>query len=127
VDVTLADMNANMMQGGPMMTVSVTSPTTPAGEVSFRVSNAGRMVHEMVVLPLAAGASGRRPAGSGGRVDEAGSLGEASNSCAAGAGSGIAPGAVGWVTVRLAPGRYELICNEPNHYAMGMFTELDTV
>jgi uncharacterized cupredoxin-like copper-binding protein len=29
------------------------------------------------------------------------------------------------VTLHLAPGRYELVCNEKNHYARGMFTELD--
>jgi hypothetical protein len=30
-----------------------------------------------------------------------------------------------WVTLHLAPGRYELICNLPGHYAAGMFAELD--
>ena len=28
------------------------------------------------------------------------------------------------MTLTLAPGRYELICNLPGHYAAGMFTEL---
>ncbi len=58
-------------------------------------------------------------------MSEAGSLGEASRSCGEGAGDGIAPGAASWVTLHLAAGRYELICNLPGHYAMGMFTELD--
>jgi uncharacterized cupredoxin-like copper-binding protein len=31
----------------------------------------------------------------------------------------------GWVTLQLAPGRYELVCNIKNHYHDGMFTELD--
>jgi len=35
------------------------------------------------------------------------------------------PGTTGWVTLHLAPGRCELICNLPGHYARGMFTELD--
>ena len=38
---------------------------------------------------------------------------------------GIAPGAAGWVTLHLDPGRYELICNLPGHYAAGMYAELD--
>ncbi len=46
-------------------------------------------------------------------------------SCGEGPGDGIAPGAESWVTLHLARGRYELICNLPFHYAMGMFTELD--
>ena len=65
-----------------------------------------------------------RPVGSDGKVSEDGSLGEASRSCAAGTGEGIEPGALGWVTVQLAPGSYELICNLPGHYAMGMYTGL---
>lgn len=48
----------------------------------------------------------------------------ASASCAAGAGDGIAAGAVGWLTLDLAPGHYELICNLANHYADAMYQEL---
>ena len=47
--------------------------------------------------------AGSRPAGAAGTVSERGSLGQASASCAAGAGEGITPGAAGWVTLRLAP------------------------
>jgi len=59
------------------------------------------------------------------KIDEAGSLGEASKTGGAGAGDGIAPGASGWVTVTLAPGHYELVCNLPRHYAAGMYTQLN--
>ena len=41
-----------------------------------------------------------------------------------GAGQGIRPGSSGWVTLTLAPGHYELVCNLPGHYAAGMHTEL---
>jgi uncharacterized cupredoxin-like copper-binding protein len=77
------------------------------------------------VLPLAGSASaGARPDGADGRIDETGSLGEASRSCGAGEGSGVRAGSAGWVTLRLAQGRYELLCNEKNHYTDGMWTEL---
>lgn len=54
-----------------------------------------------------------------------GSLGEASNSCGSGAGSGIRAGTSSWLTMTLKPGRYELVCNLPGHYTAGMHTELD--
>jgi len=124
VDVALSDMGG-MMTGGRMMSVTATPSTVSAGDVSFRAWNSGMMTHELVVLPLPAAGPGTRPVGSDGRVSEAGSLGEASRSCGEGSGEGIAPGATGWVTLHLDPGPYELICNLPGHYAMGMFTELD--
>ena len=108
-----------------MMNVAVSPSSIPAGEVSFSVWNAGMMVHELVVLPLPPGGAGTRAVGSDGRVSEAGSLGEASKTCGEGAGEGIAPSAASCVTLRLAPGRYDLICNLPGHYTMGMFTELE--
>ena len=78
-----------------------------------------------MVLPLASGGVGKRSVGPDGRVSETGSLGEASATCAAGAGSGIASGGASWVTLQLPVGRYELICNFPWHYAMSMHAELD--
>ncbi|MEU1301130.1 hypothetical protein [Streptomyces shenzhenensis] len=60
----------------------------------------GGLTHEVVVLPL--------PAGSGGKVSEAGSPGEASRSCGAGAGHGVISGATGWTDLTLRPGRYEI-------------------
>lgn len=125
VDVTLADMGGGMMGGPSMMTVAANPSNVGAGQVSFRVRNVGMMVHELVVLPLPPGGAGSRSIDQSGQVSEADSLGEASRSCGEGAGDGLAPGSLGWVTLDLAPGRYELICNLPGHYAMGMFTELD--
>jgi uncharacterized cupredoxin-like copper-binding protein len=58
-------------------------------------------------------------------VDETGSLAEASSACGTDSGDGIPPGSASWVTLHLDPGRYELICNLPGHYARAMFTELD--
>ena len=120
VNVTVTDMM------GAMMGVLATPISVPAGTVSLRVTNTGTLTHELVVLPLAAGQPpGSRPVGPDRTVSEAGSLGEASATCAAGHGDGIAPGAASWVTLTLRPGRYELICNLPGHYARGMYTELD--
>lgn len=128
VDVTLTNMGGAMMRGagvGGMMRVLADRSQVPAGTVSLRVANTGSLVHELVVLPLPPGQQvGDRTVGTDGRVDETGSAGEASRTCASGAGDGIDPGAIGWVTVQLAPGTYELICNLAGHYAAGMYTEL---
>ncbi len=134
VDVTLADSGGSMMGGGPgmggygsggAMRIVTSTTSVPAGRVSFRVANAGGLVHELVVLPLLAGhAPGGRQLGSDSRVNEAGSVGEASRNCGAGAGDGIQPGAKGWMTLVMKPGTYELVCNLPGHYAAGMYTQL---
>lgn len=124
VDVILADVGAGMM-GGRMMNISATPSSVSAGDVSFLVWNQGMMTHEFIVLPLSTGEVGARAIGADGRVDETGSLAEASSACGTGSGDGIPPGSASWVTLHLDPGRYELICNLPGHYARGMFSELD--
>ncbi len=102
--------------------------TVPAGTVSLRVHNTGALTHEVMVMPLGAGQySGQRAIGIDGRVDESGSLGEASRTCGAEEGDGIGAGTNGWTTVDLPPGRYELLCNIAGHYGGGMYAELDAV
>jgi uncharacterized cupredoxin-like copper-binding protein len=137
VHVRLANMGGAMMGSGGMMGRGTTAPpgmmrvatdrlSVPAGRVSLVAANVGNMTHELIVLPLATGqAVGTRTIGADNRVSEAGSLGEGSRSCGAGAGDGIAAGSTGWVTLQLRPGRYELVCNITGHYRAGMYTELD--
>jgi uncharacterized cupredoxin-like copper-binding protein len=115
---------AGSMRGGAMR-LSLDRNTTAAGDVSFLASNVGSVTHELLILPLPAGQIvGTRPINADAKIDEAGSLGEASNSCAAGTGDGIASGASGWVTVTLPPGHYEVVCNLPGHYGAGMYAQL---
>jgi uncharacterized cupredoxin-like copper-binding protein len=112
-----------MMDGAMRMTAD--RSTVAHGTVSFLVTNGGTISHELVILPLPDNQiPGTRPLGGDAKIDESGSLGEASNTCADGAGQGILPGTSGWVTVTLPPGRYELVCNFPGHYAAGMYTQL---
>jgi uncharacterized cupredoxin-like copper-binding protein len=130
VRVQLGDMGMTQMMSGtaPMgvqMRLQATPITEPAGPISLVVSNVGWRTHELLILPLTAGDGvGQRVVGSDGTVSETGSLGEASSSCASGAGAGLTSGSVGWVTITLAAGRYELLCNLPNHYADGMRQQL---
>ena len=131
VSVALADMGmmASWTDPAPLgipMRLRTSTTSVPAGQGSFVAQNLGRRTHELVIIPLAAGQSpGIRTPASDGKVPEVGSLGEASNPCGAGSGDGLTAGTTGWVTLTLAPGRYELVCNEANHYANGMWAELD--
>jgi uncharacterized cupredoxin-like copper-binding protein len=126
VNVTLSDRGDGMMGGGSAMMVSlVAAPdSVPSGQVTFVATNTGALNHELLILPLPSDGAGTRPVGSDGKINEQSSVGEASTSCGRGPGDGISPGTRSWVTVNLAPGRYELLCDEPWHYANGMFTEL---
>ncbi|WP_207343995.1 sulfocyanin-like copper-binding protein [Arthrobacter sp. E3] len=138
VNVNLTNMGGPMMGGGggPMtgggpimmggtMRLQADPATVPHGTVWFLATNRGSITHEMVVLPLPeAQIVGARPIGGDGKIDEMGSLGEASNNCAEGPGQGILPGGSSWVSITLKPGRYELLCNLPGHYGAGMYTQL---
>lgn len=113
------------MMGGPgtMGSIALTADhaTATHGSVSFLVTNAGRYADEVVILPLPGEqAAGTRPIGGDGKIDEAGSVGEASATCAEGAGQGILLRSSGWVSVNLPPGRYELLCNVVGHYSAGI-------
>ncbi|MEB0286948.1 sulfocyanin-like copper-binding protein [Cryobacterium sp. 10I1] len=107
------------------MSLSIDRSRVGSGVVSFLATNEGSIRHELVILPLTdSQVAGSRPTSSENKVDETASLGEASATCNAGEGSGIAPGSAGWVTLNLAPGRYEIVCNLPGHYAAGMYQKL---
>jgi len=127
VTVSLTDSGGPMGEGsGPMhpgaMGLRVDESTVPHGSVTFQVTNAGVVNHEMVIFALpAAQPVGARPFDGEAKIDEVGSLGEASASGGEGKGEGILPGATGRLTVRLAPGQYELVCNYMGHYVSGMY------
>jgi uncharacterized cupredoxin-like copper-binding protein len=115
----------NGMMFGGAMTLGTDRSTVAQGEVTFVAANVGSVTHELVVLPLpGTQLAGTRQSSTDGKVDEAGSVGEASISCARGAGKGILPGTSSWVTLKLAPGRYEVVCNLAGHYAAGMYGQL---
>lgn len=131
VNITLTNMGGPMMGGnhepmsGGAMRLQAEQTTVPHGTVSFLATNDGSITHELVILPLPASQIvGTRLIGNDGEIDETSSLGEASNTCGESAGEGILPGTSSWVSLQLAPGRYELVCNLPGHYAAGMYTQL---
>jgi uncharacterized cupredoxin-like copper-binding protein len=126
VHVTLSDQGNTMMVGGTVMMVSLyaTPSLVHAGEVTFVATNVGALTHELLILPAPSNGVGSRDIKSNGTIDESTSLAEASSACGAGPGAGITPGTSSWVTLHLSPGRYELLCDEPWHYANGMYQGL---
>ncbi len=92
--------------------VSVSPASVPAGNVTFRITNAGKLPHEFVILRTTKPSA---KLGTGKRISETGHVGEI---------GGLAPGATKSVTVNLAPGHYSVICNLPSHYKMGMHADL---
>src|SRR5579871_2262520 len=118
VDVVLTDSGPS----GPMSIVTFES-SAPAGEVTFRVKNLGTMEHEMIVLktdtpfdqlPVADAGDPPAPVTTGAnKVDEANNVGETGD-------PNLKPGETRTFTVKLAAGKYVLVCNLAGHYQMGM-------
>jgi uncharacterized cupredoxin-like copper-binding protein len=91
--------------------------TASAGAVTFTVRNRGPVAHELIVVRRSSAGLPLREDGT--TVDE-----EALEPVTPGA---LEPGDAGTVRalrVRLAPGRYELLCNMSGHYLGGMHTDL---
>lgn len=84
-----------------------------AGKVTIVAPNDGKVVHELVVLRTDADPA-RLPM-KGGAVDESTSVGEIAD---------VEPGATKKVTLRLAPGKYAMVCALPGHYKAGMYGSL---
>lgn len=120
---------AAMDMGGSMMRLMPMWTRVSAGDVTIDLVNRGTMPHELLVYPLAPGqVAGQRPVGANDRVGETSVLGEVEPVCdQPGDVDGIAAGNVGRVTLRLQPGRYEIVCNLPGHYRAGMFATLVVV
>ncbi len=89
--------------------------TVRAGPVTFTFENTGTIVHEMLVTrtDIALGKIPVDPTQKKFNEDDPSSkvLGEISE---------FDPGKTGSVTLDLAPGNYQLVCNVPGHYTDGM-------
>ena len=90
------------------------SPSVAAGTVTFKIKNAGTMVHEMVVIKTTKDA-GKLPIKDGEAV-ETGALGETGD---------MEAGTTRDITLKLTPGHYALICNLPGHYVGGMYANFE--
>jgi uncharacterized cupredoxin-like copper-binding protein len=116
VNVLLQDATSSGDMTGMKMTA--TPDTVIAGRVMIHATNQSQgLVHEVIVVRPAANGTKLPYDDKTGRVTEKQikDLGEVSD---------LPPGKSGSLTVRLTPGNYLLICNQPNHYQAGMWTKL---
>jgi uncharacterized cupredoxin-like copper-binding protein len=98
-------------------TIQLVPATVKAGRITFEVDNAadGNTEHEFVVLRTDMD-DAHLPVHKG-QVAESRfkKIGEVED---------LAKGSTRRLSLKLAPGRYVLICNRPGHYEMGMHTSL---
>lgn len=135
--LVLVAVNASNSSSGGTVHVTVkewsvtADRTVRAGNVTFVVTNAGSMEHELLVLqtdtppdrlPLTNAGDPPEPVTSGAdRVSEDDSVGETGS-------PSLQPGESRTFTIdAMEPGNYVLLCNLAGHYARGMHTGLVVV
>jgi uncharacterized cupredoxin-like copper-binding protein len=100
------------------MEMTATPDNVKAGHVTIHANNQSKgLVHEVIVV---------RPKANGGDLPYDGRTGQVIEKQITHLGevSDLSPGKSGSLTLRLRPGAYLLICNQPNHYKAGMWTKL---
>ena len=115
VTATLADTSSTKMS------IELSQPYAPAGKVSFLITNAGTMDHEMVVLKTDQPADSFDTTtgfeGEPNRFDEDAkgltNVGETGDPA-------MKPGTQKMLTIDMAAGHYAIVCNLSGHYAAGM-------
>ena len=115
VTATLSDTSSTTMS------IELSQPYAPAGKVSFLITNAGTMDHEMVVLKTdqSAGSFDTTTGfeGEPNRFDEDAkgltNVGETGDPA-------MKPGTQKMLTIDMATGHYAIVCNLSGHYAAGM-------
>jgi uncharacterized cupredoxin-like copper-binding protein len=96
--------------------VTVNAVGALAGEVTFSISNTGFIPHEFLVAKTTYN-PGQIPIGENNRFDEDDPGIEVIDEI-----TEWPPGETKVLTVSLAPGQYELLCNIEAHYGTGMWT-----
>jgi uncharacterized cupredoxin-like copper-binding protein len=100
------------------MKMTATPDSVKAGKVTIHASNKSQgLVHEVIVVRPPANGADLPYDEQAGKVIETkiSDLGEVSD---------LPPGKSGSLSLRLTPGNYLLVCNQPNHYKAGMWTKI---
>ena len=114
IKATLADTSSTQMS----ITLSQTS--APAGKVSFLITNAGTMDHEMVVLQTDQPADSFKITGFEGEPDRFNEDAKGLTNVGETGDPAMKPGTSMMLTIDLTEGHYAIVCNLNGHYAAGM-------
>lgn len=100
--------------------ISLNSTSTASGEVTFGLTNAGKIPHEFIVVrsEISGESLLDQVDAATGRLDEAAldAIGEQPE---------FSPGETKILTLDLAPGRYVVLCNIAGHFSSGMYADLE--
>ncbi len=110
--VTSTESGATVTVTSTAKAIELDRANAPAGLVTFNFVNADTMVHSIVLIRTDV-PHDKIPADpkDASRPDRAGAVRETGE---------IAAGQMKKMSVKLAPGSYVLVCNEPAHYIVGM-------
>ena len=100
-------------------TITLSPATVAAGDVTFTSTNGGKVEHELVIFKTDLDPA-KMPTKADGTVDEEGAGVEHIDSEI----EDLSSGASKSITVKLAAGKYVVLCNVGDHYSRGMYTTL---
>jgi len=101
--------------------IHLTSEVAKAGKVTFTMTNYGTITHEMLVVKTDI-APGQITIGADGKFNEEDPAWTVVDEI-----SEFDPGITESKSFDLAPGKYQIVCNIPNHYTNGMFLPFEVV
>jgi uncharacterized cupredoxin-like copper-binding protein len=114
ITATLADTSATQMS------LTLSQSYAPAGKVSFLITNAGTMGHEMVVLKTDQPADSFPITGFEGEPNRFNEDAKGLTNVGETGDPAMKPGTSMMLTRDLAEGHYAIVCNLNGHYAAGM-------
>jgi uncharacterized cupredoxin-like copper-binding protein len=101
-------------------TISLSGASTAAGEVTFGLTNGGKIPHEFIVVRSDVGGEALLD-----QIDPATSRLDEASLDAIGEQPEFSPGETKVLTLDLEPGRYVVLCNIAGHFGSGMYADLE--
>ena len=114
IRATLADTSSTQMS------ITLSQDYAPAGKVTFLITNAGTMGHEMVVLKTDQPADSFKITGFEGEPDRFNEDAKGLTNVGETGDPAMKPGTSMMLTIDMAQGHYAIVCNLNGHYAAGM-------
>jgi uncharacterized cupredoxin-like copper-binding protein len=114
IQATLADTSPTQMS------ITLSQDYAPAGKVTFLITNAGTMGHEMVVLKTDQPADSFKITGFEGEPNRFNEDAKGLTNVGETGDPAMKPGTSMMLTIDMAQGHYAIVCNLNGHYAAGM-------